>query len=196
MNRLVRSVGDSRLMKGVKGTAVGHRIQSRPQPSRWLSTQSSVQAPGSSGVCLARSVVRTQSVSRRGPRVTPSVLIVAGRRRRRSGPVEGLGAGQRFIVRQVSRGTRHSEQESCSSHPRTAAIGSGAALTERQRSNYRVHLTAGVGRAVDTGRRRTPAAGDAERWADKRGGGSVSAGRVDQFRAAPAGGNAWHSWFF
>jgi hypothetical protein len=150
-------------MKGEKGTAVEPRIQSRPQPSRWLSAPLSVDALGSLGVNVARSVVRGVSVGRGHARGTPSVLIVAGRRRRRSGPVEGLGAGQRFIVRQVSRGTRHSEQESCSSHPRTAAIGSGAALTERQRSNYRVHLTAGVGRAVDTGRRRTPAAGDAER---------------------------------
>ncbi len=43
---------------------------------------------------------------------------------------------------------------------------------------------------------RAPRHRSALRWADKRAGGSVSAGRVDQFRAATAGGNAWHLWFY
>ena len=151
-------------MKGVKGTAVGPRIQSRPQPSRWPSTLREVGALGSSGVCLARSVVRGVSVGGRYARVTPSEFRFERRPGRQSGPGQELGTGQRVIEQLVSRGARHSGQERCSSHPRTAVNReAGPAGVESQRSNYCVQATAGGTLTLDTQRRRVPAAPDAER---------------------------------
>ncbi len=171
-------------MKGVKGTAVGPHIQSHPQPSRWLSAPLQVTALGSSGVCLARSVVRGVSVGGRGAHVTSSGLIFERRRHRQSGPGQELGAGQRVIEQQVSRGSRHSTRRSCSSHPRTAVhIKPGAAGIERQRSNYCVQATAGGTFTLDTQLRCAPAAPDAERYTE-----SMKAGHLGWVNSLDLGG--------
>ena len=88
----MRGVGDSTLMKGVKGPAEGHRVQSRLQPLRRLSAPLQVTALGSAGVSLAHLVVRGVSVGGRRARVTPSGWFVERRRRRQSGPGQEPGS--------------------------------------------------------------------------------------------------------